>query len=81
MIITVHHPHLVQVLNLMTYFETDSETNDTIEAELRQCMQEKRLARSECPLQWWKQNSWEVKDFKLVGQITFGNSGGVLRAY
>ena len=49
----------------MTYFETDSETNDTIEAELRQCMQEKRLARSECPLQWWKQNSWEVKDLKV----------------
>jgi len=46
-----------------------SATDDTIEAELRQFLQEKRVARSECPLEWWKQNSWRFKTLSRLAKL------------
>lgn len=49
--------------------QSDTENNDTVEADLRQFLQEKRLARNQCPLEWWKQNSSRFKTLNRLAKL------------
>ena len=48
---------------------SDTESIDTVEAELRQFMQEKRILRSSCPLEWWKQNASRFKTLSSMAKL------------